>query len=292
MKVLIVGATGMLGYSLFCNLSDVEYLDVYGTVRSIYNKKIFFENYDEHIFEGVDAYDLETLGIIIKKIAPAVVINCIGLIKQHDISKNHVDSVTINSLLPHKLASLCDANSCKLIHFSTDCVFDGSKGLYTEDEYPDAQDLYGLSKRLGEIDYFPHLTLRTSIIGLELNSSVSLVDWFLSQEEEVKGFSNAIFSGLPTCLIAQLLIDNILPKQDLSGLYHLSTDPIDKFTLLNFIAEVYKKNIIITESKDVIVDRSLNSERLHDILYWDHESWKVMISKMHADFIKRYKGYR
>ena len=292
MKVLIIGATGMLGYSLFKNLSDAANLDVFGTVRNIKGKEQFFTDCEEQIFQGVDVSDLATVESVIKEVTPDVVINCIGLIKQHSISKQHVDAVAINSLLPHQLASLCDSHACKLIHFSTDCIFDGKKGSYTEGDIPDARDLYGRSKCLGEVDYAPHLTIRTSIIGHELDSAVSLVDWFLSQEHTTKGFSKAIFSGLPTCVIARLLIEKILPVHELSGLYQLSVDPVDKFTLLNLIADVYNKKIEILESTELKIDRSLNSERLRNVLSLEIPSWKALISEMHDDYKNRYEKHR
>lgn len=290
MRVLVIGATGMLGYSLFTNLMDNNHLDVYGTVRSIKGKEPFFVHCEEKLCKNVDVSDLTTVEAVLSKLKPSVVINCIGLIKQHSISKQHVDAVAINSLLPHQLASLCDNYSCKLIHFSTDCVFDGKKGLYAESDIPDARDLYGRSKCLGEVDYAPHLTLRTSIIGHELNTTVSLVDWFLSQENSTKGFSKAIFSGIPTCVIARLLVDKILPEKSLSGLYQLSVDPIDKFTLLNLIAKTYHKNIEIIESRGLVIDRSLNSEKLCNELSLETPCWESLISKMYEDYKKRYQG--
>lgn len=292
MKVLIIGATGMLGYSLFNNLSDSTHLDVYGSVRDIKGKEQFFRGCEERLFKNVDVCDITTIESVLKELKPAVVINCIGLIKQHSFSKLHVDAIAINSLLPHQLAALCDSYSCRLIHFSTDCVFDGKKGLYTEGDIPDALDLYGRSKCLGEIDYAPHLTLRTSIIGHELNSAVSLVDWFLSQQNSTKGFSKAIFSGLPTCVIARLLIEKILPANGLSGLYHLSVDPVDKFTLLNLIADIYNKKIEIIESTELQIDRSLNSGKLRDALNLEAPSWEVLVSEMHDDYENRYEKYR
>lgn len=292
MKVLVIGATGMLGYSLFKNLNDTEHLDVYGTVRSIKGKEKFFSDCETQLFKNVDVSDLSTIEVVFKQLMPTVVINCIGLIKQHGISKQHVDAVAINSLLPHQLASLCGEYSCKLIHFSTDCIFDGKKGLYIESDIPDARDLYGRSKCLGEVDYAPHLTLRTSIIGHELDSAVSLVDWFLSQQGSTKGFSKAIFSGLPTCSIARLLIDKILPAESLSGLYQLSVNPIDKFTLLNIITKTYNKKIDIINSTELEIDRSLNSEKLRELLKLETPSWETLISEMHEDYKNRYEEYR
>ncbi len=290
MNVLVIGATGMLGYNLFKNLSDVEHLNVYGTVRSIKGKENFFNNHEKYLFKGVDVNNLTTVESVLKELKPTVVINCIGLIKQHSISNQHVNAVAINSLLPHQLASMCDKYICKLIHFSTDCIFDGKKGLYTENDIPDAQDLYGRSKCLGEVDYAPHLTIRTSIIGHELDSAVSLVDWFLSQKNKTKGFSKAIFSGLPTCVIAKLLAESILPKPEITGLFHLSVDPIDKFSLLKLVSTIYNKEIEIEESTELTIDRSLNSERLRNLIDFKVPTWETLITDMNSNYKKIYQG--
>jgi dTDP-4-dehydrorhamnose reductase len=288
MKVLVIGATGMLGYSLFKNLNDANKFDVYGTVRSIDGKEHFFSDCEQRLFKGVDVSKLATLESVLKKLKPAVVINCIGLIKQHSVSKQHIDAISINSLLPHQLATLCDRHGCKLIHFSTDCVFDGVRGLYTEQDKPDAKDLYGRSKCLGEVDYAPHLTLRTSIIGHELNSSVSLIDWFLSQEGQVSGYSKAIFSGLPTCYIAQLLIDKIEELMGISGLYHLSVEPINKYDLLKIVSEVYQKEINIIPNETLVIDRSLSSLRLQNEINFSIKKWNELIQLMYKDYQKKY----
>jgi len=289
MKVLIIGATGMLGYSLFSNLSEYSHLSVFGTVRSIAGKEHFFKNAEQQLISGIDAYNPVALEEAIYKVEPNVVINCIGLIKQHSISKQHIDAVKINSLLPHQLANICNNIDAKLIHFSTDCVFTGKEGLYTEESLPDARDLYGKSKCLGEVDYTKHLTLRTSIIGHELSSSVSLVDWFLSQSESVKGFSKAVFSGLPTCYIAKILVDNILQNPAAKGLLHLSVEPINKFHLLDIIAKQYNKEIVIHESKELVIDRSLNSDKFRKLTGFLPPSWAELIEYMHVDYEKRYK---
>jgi dTDP-4-dehydrorhamnose reductase len=290
MKVLILGATGMLGYSLFSNLNEHANLSVFGTVRSIVGKEYFFKDTQPQLITGVDAYNVSSLQQAIEAVTPDVVINCVGLIKQYGISKQHIDAVKINALLPHELAHICDRFKAKLIHFSTDCVFTGNTGLYSEDSLPDACDLYGKSKCLGEVDYGKHLTLRTSIIGHELTSNVSLVDWFLAQEKSAKGFSKAVFSGLPTSFIAKLLVDYIFPNPEVSGLLHLSVDPIDKYTLLNLIAEQYQKQITIHESQQMVIDRSLNSDRFRQLTDFNPPSWHELVECMHTDYVKRYKA--
>ena len=290
MKVLILGATGMLGYSLFSNLNEHASLSVFGTVRSIAGKESFFCNIEQQLITGVDAYDISSVELAIETVAPDVVINCVGLIKQHGISMQHIDAVKINALLPHELANICDQFNAKLVHFSTDCVFTGDVGLYNEGSLPDACDLYGKSKCLGEVGYGKHLTLRTSIIGHELTTAVSLVDWFLSQGESTKGFSKAVFSGLPTCYIAKLLVEYILPNPEVTGLLHLSVDPIDKFTLLKLIAEQYQKQIIIAESQELVIDRSLNSDKFRQLTQFSPPAWSKLVEYMHTDYEKRYKA--
>ncbi|MGL5488359.1 MAG: dTDP-4-dehydrorhamnose reductase family protein [Shewanella sp.] len=288
MNVLILGATGMLGYSLFSNLAGSSTLNVTGTVRSLTGKAAFFAQYQKQLLQGIDVTDIASLEQAIVTTKPAVVINCIGLIKQHDIAKQHVEAIEINTLLPHQLAALCDQYGARLIHFSTDCVFDGKQGMYQEADLPTATDLYGKSKCLGEVNYGRHLTLRTSIIGHELDSAVSLVDWFLSQSGAVNGFSKAVFSGVPTCYIAKLLAENILNKPEICGLYHLSAEPINKHSLISLVADIYGKEIEINESTQLVIDRSLDSSRLRQAIAFTPPSWCELIEFMHNDYLTRY----
>ncbi|HEC8328315.1 TPA: SDR family oxidoreductase [Providencia rettgeri] len=288
MKVLVLGTTGMLGYSLFSNLNEYSNLDVYGTVRSISGKEHFFEKNANRLIDNIDVNFLADIEKTIQLIQPNVVLNCIGLIKQHEISKQYISAIQINSLLPHQLASICDKYNARLIHFSTDCVFDGKLGNYQESDLPTAMDLYGRSKCLGEVSYGHHLTLRTSIIGHELTSSVSLIDWFLSQENEVNGFSKAIFSGLPTCYIAKILAELIFVNPELRGIYHLSAEPIDKCTLISLVAKYYNKTIKINKDTDFVIDRSLDSTRLKKLTGFIPPSWSWLIEYMHNDYQKRY----
>lgn len=289
MKVLVIGATGMLGYSIFSNLSELSNLDVYGTVRSVNGVEHFFSSTDK-LIPNVDVKDFATLERTVLDTKPDVVINCIGLIKQHDVSKQHVEAIEINALLPHKIAQLCDSIQARLVHFSTDCVFDGKTGSYLESDLPTATDLYGKSKCLGEVDYGKHVTLRTSIIGHELKSSVSLIDWFLSQEGSVKGFSKAVFSGLPTVYVAKVLANYVLPNPSLSGLYQLSVDPIDKFSLISKVADVYSKKIEIEKFEDFVMDRSLNSTKFREETGFVAPSWDELVAIMHTDYRKRYSN--
>jgi len=287
-KILILGANGMLGGSLhryFTNTSNT----VVGTVRSDAAAKQLASMGFDNVIKNIEVTNYQLLEEMISELRPDYVFNCIGLIKQLSKSELPVSAIEINSLLPHKLAQICTKYGAKLIHFSTDCVFSGSVGGYVESSLPDATDLYGRSKLLGEVDYGSHLTLRTSIIGHELDSKVSLVDWFLSQTDTVKGYSNAIFSGLPTCYIAEFLDKYVIESSDLSGLYHLSAEPIDKYRLLLLIKEKYGIEIDIVDYPNFIIDRSLNSKSLRELIDFKPPQWPELIEKMNDEFNRYFR---
>ena len=212
---------------------------------------------------------------------PDVVVNCIGLVKQLAQAEDPLVAIPINALLPHRLARLCDLAGARLIHLSTDCVFDGSRSMYAESDCSDAKDLYGRSKYLGEVNYGNAVTLRTSIIGHELSSAHGLVNWFLSQQGEVKGYTRAIFSGLPTVELARVLRDFVITKSELRGMYHVSAEPISKFELLGLVAQTYGKTIEITPDASVAIDRSLDSSRFRGVTGYAPPSWLNLVRDMH-----------
>lgn len=273
MKVLVIGAHGMLGNAVFRVLSSNINLEVFGTIRS--------DRAETNLIESVDVADHEALIRVFELTKPNVVINCVGLIKQLNESIDPVLSLSINSVFPHRLATLCDFFNSRLIHISTDCVFSGRAGYYSEDDFPDAEDLYGRSKLLGEVIGRNNLTLRTSLIGHELNTKNSLLEWFLSQTSKVSGFTNAIFSGL-TVLEASCVIENIIIEhKELNGLYHLASTAISKYELLTIIRNIYKKKIVITPSDSPKINRSLNGSRLSAITGYEAPSWDLMIESMY-----------
>ncbi|MCL1141557.1 dTDP-4-dehydrorhamnose reductase family protein [Shewanella gaetbuli] len=271
MKILILGSTGMLGSSLYRNLKLYGH-EVYGIQRSVSN--------DNNIYTIENANNFHHLEGIIKSLEAPVVINCIGVIKQKDASKSILSSLPLNSILPHQLAELADVLNFKLIHFSTDCVFDGLKGNYIESDIPDSNDVYGLSKRLGEVSYSQNvLTIRTSIIGHGVKPNSSLVDWFLAQDRNVEGYKNAIFSGIPCSEFAYILDKYILETQ-ISGLYHISANAISKFDLLTIIKEVYNKDIAIIPNTEFKMDRSLNCESFKSKTNFISKDWFELIVDM------------
>lgn len=284
-RLLVLGANGMLGGSIFRYFTKNHAFEVLGTVRGKEGQVLLNRLGFSNIQVGVDASDINSVNSILKEFKPDYVLNCIGIIKQHDNAKFPVPAVRINSLFPHELAATCDLLDAKLIHFSTDCVFSGKVGLYKEGDTPDAFDLYGRSKLLGEIDYGRNLTLRTSIIGHELSSSLSLVDWFLSEPGPVKGFTKAIFSGMPTIYIAEFLKDYVFGK-NLYGLYHLGVEPIDKYSLLKLIKNEYLSEVKITPSEDLLINRSLNAELLKSAVGFVSPSWQNLIAKMREEYLE------
>ncbi|VVE06607.1 dTDP-4-dehydrorhamnose reductase [Pandoraea horticolens] len=281
MKILVLGASGMLGNAVFRTLSATSGLSVVGTLRSDNARRHFAPELQAGLVSGVDVEREDGLIRVFTEAQPDVVVNCVGLIKQLGNAKDPIAAIPINAMLPHRLSLLCDLVKARLIHVSTDCVFTGDKGLYLESDTPDATDVYGRTKLLGEVDAPHAVTLRTSIIGHELNSHFALVDWFLAQTGSVRGFRRAVFSGLPTVELAEVIRDHVLPNLSLTGLYHVSVDPINKYDLLTLIADVYGKDISITPSDDLVIDRSLNSDRFRAATGFSPKPWRTLIEKMH-----------
>jgi dTDP-4-dehydrorhamnose reductase len=234
--------------------------------------------------DNVDAFNFESLTKAIGEVRPEVVINGIGIIKQSPLAKDPCTAITINALLPHRLAAVCQVAQARLIHFSTDCVFSGDKGNYREGDAPDAHDLYGRSKLLGEVTGPPSLTVRTSIIGHELKGKMGLLEWFLAQEDPVRGFTQAIFSGFPTVAVTGIIADHILSDPTLQGIYHVSSPPISKYDLLTLIAERYGKKIDIKPDGKVRLDRSLDSTAFCQKTGYRSPAWPAMIEDMYRNF--------
>lgn len=283
--VLILGANGMLGHVLFIELSRQGY-SVYATTRLSSDLSSRFPSELRHrILGGVEASSVDALTRVLATVQPDIVINCIGIIKQLPIAKDPLISITINALLPHRLALLCKATGARLLHISTDCVFNGQKGSYTEADASDADDLYGRSKFLGEVND-PHcITLRTSIIGHELNSCYGLIEWFLAQQHQVQGFTQAIYSGFPTIEIARIIGQYVIPQPELSGIYQVSSAPISKYDLLQLVAQRYGKAIIIEPATHIRLDRSLDSRRFQQDSGYCPPPWEELVDRLYQHFL-------
>ncbi len=282
MKVLVLGASGMLGNAVMRIMSEKEDLEVYGTIRSSNVPKAFPLEIAKKIITSCDVTNHESLIELFNKVRPDVVINCVGLVKQLAMADDPLITLPINAMLPHQLAHICGNYKARLVHISTDCVFSGTRGNYKESDISDAQDLYGKSKFIGEVNYPHTVTLRTSIIGHELQSAHSLISWFLSQNKSCKGFRKAIFSGLPTVVLAKIIRDIVLPRTDLTGLYHVSAQPISKYDLLRLVAKIYEKSIEVIADDQQVLDRSLNAEKFKLATGYEAPSWDDLIKTMHT----------
>jgi len=282
MKILVLGASGMLGNAMFRVLSGYDGYSVVGTVRNDSARRHFVENLQPHLLTGIDVEHHDAIVRAFALVQPDVVVNCIGLVKQVADADNPLQAIPINAMLPHRLAQLCQVGGGRLIHISTDCVFSGRTGMYSEEDTPDATYLYGRSKLLGEVSAPHTITLRTSIIGTERDTCRSLVGWFLAQTGSVKGYRQAIFSGLPTVELAMVIRDQVIPRTDLSGLYHVAAEAIDKDALLRLIATTYTKDITIEPSDEVVINRSLDASRFHKATGYTPPSWPELIRRMHA----------
>jgi dTDP-4-dehydrorhamnose reductase len=280
-RVLVLGASGMLGNAVFRFFSCSRGHAATGTVRSSSALKLLPEELRGQIVSGVEIYDLDGLTKLFERVKPAVVINCVGLVKQLPGADDPLTAIPMNALLPHRLLAMCKVAGARLIHISTDCVFDGARGMYRESDFADATDLYGRSKYLGELHDPQAVTLRTSIIGPELGTAHGLVGWFLAQRGPVKGFTRAIFSGLPTIELARVIRDFVIPAADLSGLYHVSSAPISKYDVLRGVAQEYGHSIEIVPDGELVIDRSLDSSRFRERTGYVAPAWQEMLRVMH-----------
>lgn len=281
MKIIVLGATGMLGHVACKTLSNQHQVIAVSRSKVSPELKENLLNDSGVWIEGFDALDFEALGSLFEEHQPDAVINCVGIVKQLEEAKNAVLSIEVNSLFPHKLANLCDHFSARLVHLSTDCVFSGKIGPNKEDQIPDPVDLYGRSKLLGEVDRAPHLTLRTSIIGYQLRGATGLVEWFLSQEGgEIKGFNKAIYSGLTTYALAKIIDTLLTQHPNISGLYQVSSAPITKYDLLVKINKILGLKITIHPEEEFSCDRSLDGSRFTEESNIEIPSWDEMLTEL------------
>ncbi|MFI4890059.1 MAG: dTDP-4-dehydrorhamnose reductase family protein [Steroidobacterales bacterium] len=281
MKILVLGANGMLGHAVLRRLSEDPAHEVIGTVRGDAALRLANLSASTRIIAGVDVDQPDALIRAFADARPDAVINCIGLVKQLAAAGDPLQAVPVNALLPHRLAALCQATGARLVHISTDCVFSGKKGHYVETDAPDAGDLYGRSKLLGEVDYPHAITLRTSIIGPELSGNHGLLGWFLSQAGPVKGYRRAIFSGLPTVELATVIRDRVLLQPGLRGVYHVASSPINKFELLRLFAAAYARTNNITPDDALVIDRSLDGSRFEAATGYAAPPWPELVRRMH-----------
>lgn len=280
MNILVLGATGMLGNAAFRVLSKAAGVQVFGAVRRIEAQQFFVPELASRLVVADNLEDHEQMERLFDTVQPQVVVNCTALSKP--APPDPMKSISIFSLLPHHLARLCRLRGARLVQISSDGVFSGSRGGYKEDDLPDACDVYGIAKLLGEVSEPHAITLRTSIIGHELQTKTGLLEWFLSQGDQCRCYTRAIFSGFPTVVLAQVIRDVVLPRPDLHGVYHVATQPISKFDLLRLVAEIYGKSIEIVPDDQLVIDRSLNAERFRAATGYVPPNWPQLIKLMYS----------
>jgi len=283
-KVLILGAGGMLGHVLFKWLAGKPGYDVHATALADAGiSGNLSPQLAARVQYGIDAENMDEVRQLISSMAPYAVINCIGLVKQAYIAKNPLVAINVNARFPHLLAQVCQNSGARLIHISSDGVFDGKKGMYTEKDAVSASDLYCMTKFLGEVNGPNCLNIRTSIIGHELLRKTGLVEWFLSQNEKVCGYTKSMYSGLPTVELAGIIGDYILPNNTLSGICHISSEPISRFDLLKLIADRYGKEIIIEPCDEPVSNRTLDSSLFRSLTGYKPPSWTELVDRMYRE---------
>jgi dTDP-4-dehydrorhamnose reductase len=275
-RVLVLGGTGMLGHRVVHQFAGPH--EVHTTIR---DADAATRAQLPAALHQLDVLDSDALHGVLERVAPAVVVNCVGIVKQLDAAKQAIPSIKINALFPHELAQACLRHDAWLVHVSTDCVFSGHlpfPQVYSEDDVADARDLYGRTKYLGEVGA-PAITLRTSIIGPELEHGNGLFEWFRRQGDiEVSGFRNAWFSGLTTHTLADVIRSLVECHRGLGGVFHVSADPINKHDLLLALRDVLALPTTIRGVDTPRINRVLDSSRFRDATAIEIPGWGDMLN--------------
>ena len=283
MKILILGSNGLLGNTITKYFLQKEDIQTYASIRDYSKLELFNNKYHKNFLIINDVLDFGETKKTLKKIKPDILINCLGITNKENLLKpNQIENcISINSLFPHMLQRICSELGTRLIHFSSDCIFSGRKGFYSENDIPDPPDIYGKSKLLGELNYENTLTIRKSVIGHELVSKKGLLEWFLAQKDFVHGYKNVIFSGLTVLELARVIDKYVLPRSDLKGILNLAGESISKFDLLKIIADIYKKSAQIIPNEKIQINRTLNGSQFNNLTGYKMKSWPSLIKSMY-----------
>jgi dTDP-4-dehydrorhamnose reductase len=280
-QILVLGATGLLGNAVFRGLSRMRDARVDGTVRRENDRSLFTPEHAARLTRVEDIENSDEVARLFEAVGPDVVVNCVAV--GRPAPADPIRSISVYSVLPRRLSHLCRRCGIRFIQISSDGVFSGTRGSYTEDDLPDANDVYGISKMLGEIAEPHAITLRTSIIGHELQPGSGLLEWFLSQQDRCGAYTRAIFSGFPTIVLADLIRDVVIPRPDLHGVYHVATRPISKFDLLQLVAKRYGKAIELIPDDRASPDRSLVAARFEKATGYVAPDWPTLVDLMYCD---------
>lgn len=284
MRILILGVTGMLGHKLWQRLG-ARFPDTHGTLRARRADFAACGLFDsDRVVDGLDAARFADVEAVLNRIRPDRIVNCIAVTKRREKALDPLTCIELNAALPHRLGRWAAGNGARLVHFSTDCVFDGRRGGYTEDSLTDAEDLYGRTKALGEVAGPGCLTLRTSFIGRELAAGTELLEWFLSQRgKRIKGYRRAYYTGVSTLYMADLVADILERRPELEGLYQVAAPAIDKYALLGLAKSAYNVDVDIEPDESVVVHRDLDGSRFERTTGIRVPDWKRMMQALAAD---------
>lgn len=282
MKILIFGGDGMLGHQLFrqWNRRHETYVTLRNELAS-YSSSGLFE--PQRSIPNIDVRSIETVISCVERLRPDALVNAVGLVKQRPMATESQPSSEINTLFPQQLAIVGQSVGARVVHFSTDCVFSGRKGSYTEQDIPDPEDLYGRSKLLGELNSPNCITFRTSIVGRELSRKTGLLEWFLAQRSSVRGFTRAIYTGFTTIEMARIVERLITQYPQASGVWHVSSDRISKYDLLCLVKKYFKLDTEIVPSDSFVCDRSLLSDRFRTAFGYTPPTWDKMVEELALD---------
>ena len=284
--MLVFGGTGMLGHELVRTLSET--FDVHFTARDLGLAARANLPGTVHEFEAREHDPAQ----LIARLSPAAVVNAVGIVKQLPEASVPTLAIAVNSLFPHRLNEACVELGTRLIHISTDCVFAGALPIgerYLETDLPDAHDLYGRTKLLGEVQDGAGLTLRTSILGWELERTTGLLEWFAAQDgATVGGFTHALFSGLTTGELARIVHRVVDAFPGLRGLFHVASEPITKYELLRLLRDALGQSTEIQPRDTPVVNRALDGSRFERSTGIVVPGWKQMI----ADYLEPHRSRR
>ena len=290
MKVLVVGGDGMLGHQLFKGLGRNH--DVRATLRRPLAEYGHLGLFTSHsAYAGIDVRSSGPLAEVLAEFRPDVVCNAAGIVKQRPAAHDAVTSIEVNSLFPHRLAAMAADIGARVVHVSTDCVFSGKRGGYTEEDVPDPIDLYARSKLVGELDQEGCLTLRTSVIGLELQGRQALVEWALSQRGAIRGFRGALYSGLTTAELTRVFETLLTRNPDLSGVWHVASEPIAKYDLLvELFSRLGRTDVKVIPDDTFVCDRTLRADRFNEVTEYRPPAWSTMLDELSTSIRARMAG--
>ena len=280
MRILLLGASGLLGQGFVDVFSKINEINLFPVYRDNTYLRFYDEDITNNYINEPNILGMNVIEDLLEKVQPDIVINCIGLTPHTDKGKSKELLEQVNVLWPKKLHLQCIKNNIRFVHISSDCVFNGKRGMYTELDKPNAITDYGISKSSGEFYSGNSVVIRSSIIGHEQLGKRGLLEWFLSQKRLCLGYNSAIFSGFPSIIFAQIVYHYILKNSSIKGLFHVSSEPITKYNLLKLIASIYKKKIKIVADDSLKIDRSLDSSKFSKATKFQAEPWPAMIEKM------------